>query len=66
MAAKLGLSSLKQEQKDAVMQFLSKKDIFVVLPTGFGKSICYGILPLVFDSLLNTEGSIVMVVSPLI
>ena len=45
-AAKLGLSSPKQEQKEAVMQFLSKKDIFVFLPTGFGKSICYGILPM--------------------
>ena len=44
-AAKLGLSSLKQEQKEAVLHFLSKKDIFVLLPTGFGKSICYGILP---------------------
>ena len=31
-AAKLGLSSLKQEQKVAVMQFLSKKYVFVMLP----------------------------------
>ena len=52
-AAKLSLSSLKQKQKEAVMQFLSKKDVFVLLLTGFGKSICYGILPIAFDSLLN-------------
>ena len=44
--AKLGLSSLKQEQKEAVIQFLSKRDVFVVMPTGFGKSIYYVILPL--------------------
>ena len=52
-AAKLSLSSLKQKQKEAVMQSLNKKHVFVVLPTGFGKSICYGILPIVFDLLLN-------------
>ena len=44
-AAKLSLSSLKQKQKEAVLQSLSKKDVFVMLPTGFGKTIYYGILP---------------------
>ena len=30
--AKLGLSSLKQEQKEAVMKFLSKRDILSCYP----------------------------------
>ena len=42
------------------------------LPTGSGKSLCYGILPLVYDGLKNNLGitdgkrSIVIVISPLL
>ena len=43
------------------------RDVFAVLPTGYGKSLCYGCLPLVFDRLHDgEERSIVVVVSPLI
>ena len=43
------------------------RDVFVTLPTGSGKSLCYCILPVVFDALLDkTCKSIVLVVSPLI
>ena len=41
-------------------------DVFVSLPTGSGKSVCYGILPIVFDLLREKPGSVVVVVSPLI
>ena len=61
--------------------FISGKDTFVILPTGYGKSIIYGILPLMFDYVFGEyfnmnasiyaelyagyEGSIAVVVTPL-
>ena len=42
------------------------KDVFVWLPTGFGKSLCYEVLPFVFDYKLGRQDSLVIVVSPLI
>jgi bloom syndrome protein len=41
--------NLKEKQLEAVLSFLNGKDVFVSLPTGYGKSIIYAILPLVFD-----------------
>ena len=32
------------------------RDVFAVLPTGYGKSLCFGCLPLVFDKQLGKEG----------
>ena len=43
-----------------------EKDVFAVLPTDFGKSVCYIYLPVVFDTLLGTPGmSVVVVLTPL-
>ena len=33
--------SLKVEQETALKSFISKKDVFGVLPTGYGKSLIY-------------------------
>ena len=43
------------------------RDVFVCLPTGFGKSVCYMVLPLLFDIIRNAVSgeSIVLDVSPL-
>ena len=49
--AVLGFKELKEKQKEAVMAFVQGHDTFVALPTGYGKSIIYAILPLVFDKL---------------
>ena len=39
--------------------------VFGVLPTGYGKSLCFTLLPFVFDKLLGTNNSIVIVITPL-
>ena len=42
-------------------------DVFCCLPTGYGKSLCYALLPKLFDKIRNRPGSsIVVVVSPLV
>ena len=48
---------------------MNGRDVFVCLPMGSGKSLCYCLLPKVFDNLklcTHTDSSIVVVVSPLI
>ena len=58
---------LKPEHRTSIFQFASGSDVFVSLPTGYGKSLCYTLLPSVFDLLKGVEEkSIVLVVSPLL
>ena len=45
----IGISELKEQQKEALLCFISGNDTFVSLPTGYGKSIIYGILSVVID-----------------
>ena len=66
-AASLGYSKLKPTQQGVVEKFVSGRDVFVCLPTGSEKSLCYAMLLAVFDSLRQlTDKSLVIVVSPLI
>ena len=48
-------SSLKPCQKSAVKAFISGKDMFLSLPTRYGKSFCYCCLPWVFDTAGNAQ-----------
>ena len=41
LSRRLGGIVLKREQKEAVSRLLEGKDVFAVLPTGFGKSLIY-------------------------
>ncbi|XP_019624894.1 PREDICTED: ATP-dependent DNA helicase Q-like SIM isoform X1 [Branchiostoma belcheri] len=72
-----GISELKCEQEKALKAFLSGEDVLALLPTGFGKSLIYQLVPLVCKAYLQTEGErsslfpgvenpIVIVVSPLV
>ena len=54
------------KQKEATIEFVSRKDVFILLPTSYGKSVYYTTIPLIFDQLRGNIGSVVVVVSPLI
>ena len=58
----LGYHSLKQEHRLVISSFVSGNDMFAVLPTGFGKTLCFACLPYIFNVLLGSESSIVVVV----
>ena len=61
----MGWPSVKPEQAEVVKTIL-KRDVFVILPTGFGKSACYQCLPLLHQKLQpDCDPSIVVVVTPL-
>ena len=67
---KMSHLKLKEEQEKVVRAIFEGKDVFVLLPTGFGKSVCFQVLPFVFDYKLGLVGgqkkSAVVVASPLI
>jgi len=62
----LGCASvtLKDEQTACVKAICDWKDVFLWLPTGFGKSMCYEVLSFVFDVKLGRRDSLVIIVSP--
>ena len=62
---------LKFEQKQALRASFGGDDVFVWLPTGFGKSVCFKCLPFLFDHKLGRTGakssrSTMLVISPLL
>lgn len=63
-ANELGYPELKPEQLEVVEAFVKGRYVFAVLSTGYGKCLCFGVLPMVFDK-LGKEISIVVVVTPL-
>jgi superfamily II DNA/RNA helicase len=65
-ASLLGFDSLKDEQRHCMKSFLEGRDVFVILPTGFGKTACFTCLPYAFDILQkrsHDKKSIIIVVS---
>ena len=51
VASKFEIFALNTSQKRAISEVANKgKDVFVNLPTGFGKSLIYHALPTVFDT----------------
>lgn len=69
----LGYEMIKPEQLAAVESLLKGDDVFLSVPTGFGKSLVYQLLPFCSDSLLRSctssqmfDSAVVVVVAPLI
>jgi len=61
------LSEIKIEQHQAVRSFFERGNVFVNLPTGYGKSLAFQCLPIVADVLFERPRgtSVLMVISPL-
>ena len=54
-AMELGYSSMKREQVEVAVALIEGRDVFAILPTGFGKSLCYACLPVAFDKCQKKE-----------
>ena len=67
---RLGYMSLKPEQLSAIDAILRGRDTFVSVPTGFGKSLVYQVLPFCADWLtgrvtgISTSSKPVVMASP--
>lgn len=53
-AQMIGIETLKPKQVQAVEAFVNGHDVFVSLPTGYGKSLIYAVLPGTFDLIRGT------------
>ena len=53
-AMKLQVRELREKQREAVRAFLDGNDVFMSVPTGYGKSVVYGMLPYAFDMIRGT------------
>ena len=56
---------LRTNQLLVIKSFCAGNDVFVALPTGSGKSVCYWILPSLFKTLHNKDRSTFIIISPL-
>ncbi len=48
---------LSMEQVESIVHFARGKDVFVSRPTGSGKSMCYILLPRVFDKIRGVDAT---------
>lgn len=46
---KAGIETLKEKQLECIEKFMGKNDVFGSLPTGYGKSYIYALLPEIFN-----------------
>lgn len=60
------ISGLKHEQKLCLETVAQKRDVFGILPTGFGKSLIFQLLPCLLKDLWKLQRACVLVVTPLV
>ena len=61
--------SLREEQKDCLKNLVAGKDVFAILPTGFGKSLIFQLFPRIISMLNGRDSgtiSTIIVVTPLV
>ncbi len=68
---KLGYERIKPEQLTAIQSLLKGINVFMSVPTGFGKSLVYQLLPFCAERLLHSSSwefktPVVVIVSPLV
>ena len=61
------LQNLKDSQREELQNIVKGQDVFVIQPTGSGKSLIFQSAPIVFDTVrpLTNAKSIALVISPL-
>ena len=64
------VTKLRAEQKQALLHLITGRDVFVNLPTGFGKSPIYQLAPSIVEEMSHLDGkirsAIILVISPLV
>ncbi|XP_003391641.1 PREDICTED: ATP-dependent DNA helicase Q-like SIM [Amphimedon queenslandica] len=68
-AQRLSYREAKKEQQEAIIKFVVEgQDVFVCLPTGFGKSMCFLCIPVLVDIITGKSSawSVIVIVSPLV
>ena len=63
----MGYTELRLKQEEVILDLVRRSDVFVSLPTRGGKSLCYSLLPGVFDNVCRLPSLFdAIVVSPLV
>ena len=49
------LNSLKPEQVEALQKLVDNRHVMTILPTGYGKSVIFALLPLILDEVSKEQ-----------
>lgn len=60
------IEALRKEQEICLVNLARGKDVFAILPTGFGKSLIFQLFPRLAKSAMKLEMCSIVVVSPLV
>ena len=61
--SQMGYSALRPKQEEVILDFVRGSDVFVSLHTGSGKSLCYSLLPGMFDEIHRLQGVTIVIVT---